>query len=297
MSDPALDAWLAARRDAVEAWLATRFADAWPPSFRDPLRYPIETSGKRVRPALCLGAFEAVTGAGHEPALPAAAALELVHTYSLVHDDLPAMDDAATRRERPTVHVVWNDATAVLVGDALLTEAFAVLAEAPLPAEARIALVGVLAQASGYRGMVGGQAADVGIPHPGSATVGGISPARDMDEATLLRLHRLKTGALIEAAVLSGAIVAGATAEQRDQLGRYGRAVGLAFQLADDLLDADEDSGDDGPPSFVRLLGVGETRRRAEALVEEARAAVVAAVGERAGPLALLAEWIVKRDR
>jgi geranylgeranyl pyrophosphate synthase len=278
-----LEAWFAPRRAGVEAWLSARFQDAWPAAFGEALAYPLATPGKRVRPVLCLGVYEAVSGGDWRYALDAAASLELVHTYSLVHDDLPAMDDDDERRGRPTVHKVWDDATAILVGDALLTEAFTVLAEASYPASVRVELVRLLASASGYRGMVGGQAADVGV--------GG----RIADEAGVLRLHRLKTGALLEASVLAGAIAGGASAEQRELLGTYGRAIGLAFQLADDLLDADEDAGQDGPPSFVTLLGADETRRRAQALAAEASEAVRAAVGDRAAALDALAAYIVDR--
>jgi geranylgeranyl pyrophosphate synthase len=277
---------MAPRRAAAEAWLGRPFADAWPGAFVAALRYPLETPGKRVRPILAIATYEAVTGrtdADWERVLPVAGALELVHTYSLVHDDLPAMDDAATRRGRPTVHKEYGDAAAILVGDALLTEAFAVLAASDLPPVDRIALVALIARAAGYRGMVGGQAADIGV---GGATT---------DEAGLIRLHRLKTGALIEAAAVAGAIVGGASPPQRMQLGHYGKAVGLAFQLADDLLDADEDAGDDGPPSFVKLLGAPETRVRAQALVDEACVAARAAVPDAAEPLCRLAAYIVER--
>ena len=155
-----LEAWAAPRRKGVEGWLGRQFADAWPGPFGSALHYPLNTPGKRIRPLLALAAWEAVTGRSeHEgsPILAIAGAIELVHTYSLVHDDLPAMDDADTRRGRPTVHKVYGDATAVLVGDALLTEAFAVIASADMSPGDRTALVSLVARASGYRGMVGGQ--------------------------------------------------------------------------------------------------------------------------------------------
>jgi len=268
-------------RERVASALQGRFGDAWPAPFGEVLRYPLSTGGKRVRPVLCLMACEAV---GHDvaAALPAAVAVELVHTYSLVHDDLPCMDDDDERRGRPTVHKVYGDGTAVLCGDALLTEAFAVLAEAPLPPAVVVSLVRRLAMASGYQGMVGGQAADVGL--------GG--PVTDVD--MLLRLHRGKTGALLAAAAVMGGLSARASADAMAALEAYGQAVGLAFQLADDVLDADEDAGDDGPPSYVKLLGLDETRRRAVALRDEALAA--AATLPRGEGLAALARFVVDRD-
>jgi geranylgeranyl pyrophosphate synthase len=249
-----LAAWLDAGRAAFDAHLDGAFTDAWPAAFAEPARYPLFGGGKRVRPALVFAAYEAIQGPGCDlaPALPAAAAVELVHTYSLVHDDLPAMDNDSTRRGRPTLHVVYGDGLAILAGDGLLAEAFTTLAVAALPAEVRIALVADLADAAGYRGMIGGQAADVGLGGP-------IATAH-----ALTRLHALKTGALLRASATLGGRCAGASPAQLDALARVGAEVGLAFQLADDLLDADQDAGEGGPPSFVKLLGADETRRLAE---------------------------------
>jgi geranylgeranyl pyrophosphate synthase len=274
--------WARAQRARFDDFLSDRYQDVWPASFAAPLRYPVFGGGKRFRPLATLAAFEAVAGDPTQlsRALPAAAAVELVHTYSLVHDDLPAMDDDDERRGRPTVHVKWDDATAILVGDALLTDAFAVLADAPWSAEARIAAVAELARASGHLGMVGGQVADI---------TGGVT-----DEATLTRLHRLKTGALIGASATLGGIAGGADAAQLAALGEWGRAVGLAFQLADDRLDADEDAGDDGPPSYVKLLGLDATRARARALIDEAVAA--ASTLPRPDRLVQLARYTIERD-
>ena len=259
LSRDAFAQWSDAHRARVDALLVSRFADAWPPQFREACVYPLQTGGKRMRPLLGLAAAQALGQADHPGALPAASAVELIHAYSLVHDDLPAMDDDDVRRGKPTVHKVYDDATGILVGDALLTEAFSLLADAEVAAETQARLVMELAQAAGHRGMVGGQAADVGL--------GG--PVRDLE--TLLRLHRGKTGALIRCAVRLGAIVGGATPDQLADRTRYGEAVGLAFQLADDILDEEQDAGEDGPPSVVKLLGVDETRARAHALIEEAR--------------------------
>jgi len=276
-----LTAWSAQGREAVDEALGPWVARAWPTSFAEALHYPVFGGGKRVRPLLSLAAAEALGRPAHD-AMPGAVAVELVHTYSLVHDDLPCMDDDAERRGRPTSHVVHGEAVALLVGDGLLTEAFGVLAAAPWSADARIDAVGVLSEAAGARGMVGGQVGDV--------TLG----ASITDVETLQDVHARKTGALIRAAVELGAIGAGATAPQREALVAYGRAVGLAFQLADDVLDADEDEGEDGPPSYVRLLGIDETRRRARALSDEACAVVADLPAPEA--LVALARFTVERS-
>jgi geranylgeranyl diphosphate synthase type II len=275
--------WSAPRLALLEGWVERSFSDVWPDAFVDMLRYPLITGGKRVRPALVFAAAEAVNPSiAPARVLPVAAAFELVHTYSLVHDDLPAMDDDDVRRGRPTAHRVYGEAAAILVGDGLLTEAFAVVAGADAPADVRIAIVARLAAAAGVRGMVGGQAADVGL--------GG----KVAEIGALERLHRGKTGALLCGSAVCGGLLAGASPSQLAALERYGWAVGLAFQLADDVLDADQDEGDDGPPSYVRLLGIDETRRRARALAEEA----IAAAGELPSPgiLTALARYIVDRD-
>ncbi len=257
-----LAAWRHARVRAFDAWLAPRLDGAWPPAFSEPLRYPVFGGGKRVRPLLAIAAYEAVGGGPKERVWPGAAAVELVHSYSLVHDDLPCMDDDDERRGRPTVHVAFGEATAVLVGDALLTHAFELLCDAPLPPTAVVASVRALARAAGYRGMIGGQVADLELR----------GQAVDLD--ALQRTHALKTGALIRAACALGGLAGGASPDALRRLDAYGEAVGLAFQLADDLLDADEDAGEDGPPSYVKALGADETRRRARAAAARAADAV-----------------------
>ena len=282
MNRAKLEAWAEPRRARVQALLTSRFEGAWPPQFQEACRYPLGTGGKRIRPLLTLAAVEALGADIGAAALHAAAAVELVHTYSLVHDDLPAMDDDDLRRGRPTVHRAYDEATAILVGDAQLTEAFSTLTDPAVPAALRGPLVAELAHAAGHRGMVGGQAADVGL--------GG--PVADLE--ALLRLHRGKTGALIRVAVRMGGLAAGATATQLRQLTTYGEDVGLAFQLADDVLDAEEDAGDDGPPNVVKLLGLDETRRRAATLCERA----LAAISDLPAPasLAALARFTVDRE-
>lgn len=270
-----LAAWSEPRLRLVEARLAACFADAWPERLREACLYPLQTGGKRMRPLLCLAAAEAVGGDAAD-AVEAAAAVELVHTYSLVHDDLPCMDDDAVRRGRPTVHVVFGEAMGVLVGDALLTEAFAVLA-----ASARgPRLAAELARAAGAAGMIAGQVADIS---------GGVT---DLD--ALVRLHRAKTGALLRAAARMGAICAGGDPAALAAVDAYGDALGLAFQARDDLLDADQDAGADGPPSFVKLLGVAETAAAARRYADEALAAVAGLRSPEA--LQALARYTVERS-
>lgn len=225
----------------------------------------------------------------------AAAAVELVHAYSLVHDDLPAMDDDALRRGQPTVHVAFDQATAILAGDALQSLAFATLAQAPCGAQARIAMLGELAVAAGSRGMCGGQALDI------DAT-GAASPL-GVDE--LERLHALKTGALLRASVRLGAIAAGAGADARERLDRYADALGLAFQVRDDLLDVEGDSATLGKTpgkdaeqdkaTFPALIGVEASRERLRTLSLEMERALDG-FGDRAGPLRALARVVVERD-
>jgi len=277
-----LQAWASTARADLDGYLSGLFTDAWPSSFSEPLRYPVFGGGKRMRPLLVMAAYEALGGGDRNAALPAAAAIELVHTYSLVHDDLPCMDDDDERRGRPTVHRAYDEATAVLVGDALLTEAFDQLTRAPLTADVRIAMVRLVAGASGYLGMIGGQVGDVAL----GASI------QDVD--TLQRVHQLKTGRLIEASVQLGGLAAYGDGKTRSVLQRYGRNVGLAFQLIDDILDADEDAGDEGPPSYVRLLGLDETRRQAHAMVDEACELVAHFPAPEA--LQALARFTVQRD-
>jgi geranylgeranyl pyrophosphate synthase len=254
-------AWLEARRGAMDRHLEGLFTDRWPEGFSEALRYPLFGGGKRFRPLLAQASAEALGADPDAPAvLHAAGAVELIHTNSLVHDDLPAMDDDDFRRGRPTVHKVYGEAVAILVGDALLTEAFVHLVSGPGAAATKAQMVGLLGQAAGHQGMVGGQAADV-------------ARRTDLSEAELGRLHGAKTGALIVASCQLGALAAGADPQQLTLLGVYGRAVGLGFQLADDVLDAEQDQGDEGQPSYVKLFGVEGTRARAQACAAQAIAA------------------------
>jgi len=251
-----LPTWLNDVRSELDTYMQPLFEDAWPVSFAQPCRYPLFGGGKRLRPALCMAAFESLGHTKRERALAPAAALELIHTYSLVHDDLPAMDDDDERRGRPTVHKAFDEPLAILAGDALLTEAFYLLATAPLAPLDRLQLIERLSTASGYRGMVGGQAGDI-AGQPDSLL-------------TLERVHERKTGALLQASAAFGAIAGGATAEQLEAIEAFGANLGMAFQLADDVLDYEEDQGPDGPPSYATFLGVEQTRERAQTLIDQA---------------------------
>ena len=282
-SKAGFEQWVEMRRARVDATLARLFSSVWPDRLAEACLYPLQTGGKRIRPLWVMGTVAALGGdPDADGAVAAAIAVELVHTYSLVHDDLPCMDDDDERRGRPTAHVIYGVAPALLVGDALLTEAFAVLASAQLPADRALALVAELAHGAGARGMVGGQGGDIGMAGPVA------------DAETLMRVHVGKTGALIRASVRMGAIVGGATEAQLQDLTRYGEAIGLAFQMADDVLDADQDAGGHGPPSYVQLLGLQETRARAAALLNEALSSLDGLPAPEM--LAALARYTVDRD-
>ena len=244
----------------VEAYLQTLFAeDAPQKQLFDAMRYSLLAGGKRIRPILVLE-FCRICGGDAEKAMPFAAAIEMVHTYSLIHDDLPCMDNDDYRRGRLTNHKVFGEANAVLAGDALLTAAFGQLARAELPAERIGKAVALLSQRAGECGMVGGQVLDLA----GEQLV--------LTEEEIYNLHRLKTGALISAAWQLGVIAAGGTQEQLDAADRYAEALGLAFQTRDDMLDVLGDAGkmgkatgmDENKNTFVRLYGVGACSRLIE---------------------------------
>ena len=270
-------------------------ADAPPRRLHAAMRHLLFPGGKRLRPALAFAAAEAV-GAPAERALPIAAAVELVHTYSLVHDDLPCMDDDDERRGRPTVHVAYGEATAVLAGDALLALAFETLAAAADEAAASgaagegpsaaaparvVAALRELAHAAGAAQLVGGQADDLDF-----------DPAR-VDEAWVDSVHRRKTAALFVAAVTGGARLGGADDAALAALRRFALALGVAFQIADDVLD-DAPGADEC--SLVALIGIDAARARAEALLAEALAALEP-FGSRADALRMLARFAVWRSQ
>jgi geranylgeranyl pyrophosphate synthase len=314
-SAPALDVWLDARRDAVDAALARLLpaAPVAPAIVCEAMRYSVTAGGKRLRPMLVLAAAEAVAERrarpeheGQQLAMPAACAVELIHTYSLVHDDLPAMDNDTMRRGRPTSHVVFGEGMAILAGDGLLTEAFAVLAREPLDASAgaslpagdlalrRLRTIAVLAEAAGAAGMVGGQAIDLQSVAAGAAT---------LDADALRAMHARKTGALIRGSALAGAIMAGADQAMLDGIDVYGTQLGLAFQIVDDILDVEgasaelgKTAGKDaaaGKPTYPALFGLDESRRLAAACIERAVAAIEAV--SLGGQLVGIARWVVGR--
>ena len=259
------------------------------------MRHAALLGGKRMRPLLVY-ATGALLGADVAELDAPASAVELIHAYSLVHDDLPAMDDDALRRGQPTVHVAFDEATAILAGDALQSLAFQQLADAPLPADARIAMVRELAVASGAVGMCGGQAFDIDATGRGGAI--------SLDE--LERLHALKTGALLRCAVRLGAIAGNADGDARVALDRYAEALGLAFQIRDDLLDIESDSATLGKTAgkdiaqnkatFPALMGIDASRARLAELADIMHAALAPFEG-RADLLAALARQVVERDR
>lgn len=289
----------AARVEAVlEAVLAGDPAEgeqARPERLVAAMRHAGLGGGKRLRPALVMAAAR-LFGRDDDGVALAGAALECVHCYSLVHDDLPAMDDDDMRRGRPTVHKAFDEATAILAGDALLTLAFDLIADArvhPDPA-VRLAASRELARASGFGGMAGGQMLDLASEH------------RDRSEAEIRLLQAMKTGALIRYAVRTGARLADAGAPEIERLTRFGEIVGLAFQLADDLLDVEGDAarlgkaaGKDaaaGKATLVALKGADWTRAELHRLVGEAEA-LLAPFGERAATLVALARYVAIRDR
>lgn len=249
----------------IESRLLAPFQGGEAVKVGEAMRYSLEAGGKRVRPILCLLAAEAV-GGRFEDALPGALALECIHTYSLVHDDLPAMDDDDLRRGKPTCHIAFGEAHAILAGDGLLTEAFRLLAaEGSLDAARRVEAITVLAEASGWRGMVGGQALDLEGEQ-----------LQDYGLDHLKTIHRLKTGALLRAATELGAVLVGADPSHRAALRAYGEAIGLAFQIQDDILDAtasevalgkragkDQDKGKITYPALLGLDGARSALREA----------------------------------
>ena len=283
---------------ALERWVPV---DA-PAGLGLAMRYGVLDGGKRVRPLLVLAAAQAALPAADgvpivvgDAALRAAVAVELIHAYSLVHDDMPCMDDDVLRRGKPTVHVQFGQAQAMLAGDAMQALAFEVLTpERGVAPALQARLCSLLARAAGHAGMAGGQAIDL-------ASVG-----RPLGERALRDMHRRKTGALLQASVLMGAACAGVAGAAWAALGAYGHAIGLAFQVTDDILDATQASetlgktagkdADRNKPTYVTVLGLDAARRHADALRDEAQAALARSGLGQAAWLALLADRIVERD-
>jgi len=292
-----LKAYLQDRRGLVNRALEGYLPKGRGPAFRvvEAMHYSLFAGGKRLRPILCLAGAEAVGGDPGE-ALPVACALEMIHTYSLIHDDLPAMDDDDLRRGHPTCHKQFDEATAILAGDGLLTEAFRIMAEAASKFEGRevmlLEVIQLIGQAAGYQGMVGGQMLDLE------------AEGKQVSLKELETIHRLKTGALLTASVRAGALVGGGSRAEVTVLTSYGEKFGLVFQITDDLLDVEGEAvemgkspGMDakkGKATYPALLGVDKAREWARRLMEEAIAGL-APLGERAEPLREIGRYLLVR--
>ena len=294
-----LDAWstgqLAAIERALYRWVASPADAPAPAGLGDAMRYAVLDGGKRLRPLLVMAACDAVNGDA-AVALRPACAVELIHAYSLVHDDMPCMDNDVLRRGKPTVHVRFGEARALLAGDALQALAFELLTpgDASVDAGTQARLCRLLAQAAGYEGMAGGQAIDlasVGLP---------------LSSAQLHEMHRLKTGALLQASVMMGAACGSASLAALEALRGYGDAVGLAFQVVDDILDVTADAailgktaGKDAAqdkPTFVSLMGLEASRRYAQKLLAQALDSLEASQLENTHALRALADMLVNRQ-
>ncbi len=307
-ANASIQTYLEERRTQIEHALRRVLpnADGSPVLIRQAVEYSVLAGGKRIRPILALAACEAV-GGDSARVVSVVVSLELIHTYSLIHDDLPAMDDDDLRRGRPTNHRVFGEDVAILAGDALQALAFGVLADSRLggdvPADLRLAAVAELAAASGVNGLVGGQVLDLRTDPPSPPTAAD-EAARDTALATLDGIHTRKTGALIRAAVRIGGILGGAEERQLAALTRYGSAVGLAFQIADDLLDVNASPEEMGKAThkdgahrkwaYPTVIGHDASHRIAEQWVARALDAI-AAFGDAAEPLRGLARYILDR--
>ena len=275
---------------SLEAWVP----EAAPAGLGEAMRYAVLGAGKRLRPLLVLAAAEAV-GGNREAAMRAACAVELIHAYSLAHDDMPCMDNDVLRRGKPTLHVEYGEAQAMLAGDAMQALAFDVLTpDTGIEPVLQAQLCKLLARASGYDGMAGGQAIDL-------ASIG-----KPLDEAQLRDMHRRKTGVLLQASVLMGAACGAIPAAATEALSRYGAAIGLAFQVVDDILDVTQDSTvlgktagkdqDNNKPTYVSVLGLAPARAYALQLRDEAHQALADSGLADTAWLSLLADKVVERD-
>jgi farnesyl diphosphate synthase len=288
--------WVAQQQADVELALSAALPESAPAGLCQAMRYAVLDGGKRLRPLLVLATAEAV-GAPASLAMRAACAVEMIHAYSLVHDDMPCMDNDVLRRGKPTVHVQFGEASALLAGDALQAQAFEVLLppeDASVPAALSARWCRLLAVASGACGMAGGQAMDL-------ASVGVA-----LDQTALTQMHRLKTGALLQASVLMGATCSNISAEQTQALARYGAALGLAFQVVDDVLDVTADASTLGKtagkdaandkPTFVSLMGLSQAQAHADALLDEAHQALAHTGLHAVERLHQLADWVGRRS-
>lgn len=297
MNPDPLKVYLEARKKLIDEALDRCLPgeDNYPPDIFKAVRYSLFVGGKRIRPILCLASAEAV-GGEIDPVLPVACALEFIHTYSLIHDDLPAMDDDDYRRGMLTSHKVFGEGIAILAGDALLTEAFRLMSERELlknaPPEKVLDVIREIATAAGYFGMVGGQVVDLQ------------SEGQVVDSDTLQYIHTHKTGAMIIASVRAGALLSGAGDADVDALSLYGRHVGLAFQIADDILNVEGDrkvmgkgTGSDaqrGKITYPALMGLDASRGKARELIAGALSAI-SHFDDRALPLRRIASYIMER--
>ena len=296
MMDFDLKAYVAEKREIIDKALDKYLPpiDGMEGRVVEAARYSLFAGGKRLRPILCIAAHEACGGSS-KALLPVACALEMIHTYSLIHDDLPAMDNDDFRRGKPTNHKVFGEAVAILAGDLLLTYAFELMAEHGLEdrSGAVMRVIHIIARASGFKGMVGGQMIDLACE------------GKEVDVPTVEYMHARKTGALITASVQAGAILAGASESEIERMGRYGRHLGLAFQITDDLLDVTgsfEEMGktpgsDDrkGKRTYPFLVGIEESRRLAREHVERALDAI-SGYDDRANPLRAIAFYVLNRS-
>ena len=296
MKSDSFDAWVAREQQAVEVALSDWVPADTPAGLGEAMRYGVLDGGKRLRPLLVLAACEATRGSS-AAAMRAAIAVELIHAYSLVHDDMPCMDNDVLRRGKPTVHVQYGQAQAMLAGDAMQALAFEVLTpedEAQIAPALQARLCALLARSAGHAGMAGGQAIDL-------ASIGVA-----IDETSLRDMHRRKTGALLQASVLMGAACGAADARAWKALSDYGAAIGLAFQVVDDILDVTQCSETLGKtagkdehhdkPTYVALMGLDAARRHSFELRDEAHAALARSGLTDAARLALLADRIVDRE-
>ena len=288
------DRWVQASLSAFEAALDDLVPAGAPAGLGEAMRYAVLGGGKRLRPLLVLASCAAVGGDSFA-AMRAACSVELIHAYSLVHDDMPCMDDDVMRRGKPTTHVAYGEAQAMLAGDAMQALAFDVLTpDTGIEPALQARLCALLARSAGYDGMAGGQAIDL-------ASIG-----KQLDETTLRDMHRRKTGVLLQASVMMGAACGPASAKATRALSDYGAALGLAFQVVDDILDVTQDSAvlgktagkdqDANKPTYVSVLGLDAARALAQQLRSEAKAALAASGLADVSHLSLLADSVVERD-
>ena len=288
-------AYLAKARERVEVALDVALGPERPNQLREAMRYSLLAGGKRLRPILCLAACE-LTGENSDKAMSTAVAIEMIHTMSLIHDDLPAMDNDDLRRGSPTNHKIYGDAIAILAGDALLTRAFEMvsLRSPSVPGDRLLKVVGELSLVAGAPGLVGGQVEDLDCE------------GKEVDLDTLEFIHTHKTGALLSASVVCGAFIGGADEELVSALRIYAKGIGLAFQIIDDILDVTASSevlgktaGKDliaDKTTYPKLLGLNESRKRAKELIGNSKKAMEP-WKDKAAPLIALADYIIDRDR